>query len=75
MILSQQVINAIKAEMEKRGMSQGDVTRRTGMASANVSRLLRGKNGLPNVTTLDRLIDQALDCDVEVTLIPRDKTS
>lgn len=65
------VVSRIRDVMEKRGLSKSDLAARLGVARGQVGRWFNDETGM-NAKTIFMIAD-ALDCDVEVKIIPREE--
>lgn len=69
-MLAERLLEAIRAEMERQGVTYYGLAKRVQLTSAsNLRQTITGKADA-RVNTLDRILD-ALDVDVEITIRPR----
>lgn len=65
-----QLAQAIRSRIKEYGLNQTQVAKRLVISQARVSEIMNGKVG---GTSYERLLDylNALDCDVQITVVPR----
>ncbi len=69
-----EIAKALKAERERLGLSLTEVSERSGIGKANLSRLENDPHPNPTIDTLLRLAD-ALGCEVHIRLDPKSSSA